>query len=104
MIPLDAEPDEVHKQEAILAAAREFSDVIWYDRTLVHRQKIEEGLETIAPEIESGQLAAMSRLEKKYGKRKLRSYYNDTFGWGMLSGKLSAFRWVLGDEWDMLDI
>jgi hypothetical protein len=25
------------------------------------------------------------------------------FNWGMLSGKVSAIRWVLGDEWDNLD-
>ncbi len=33
---------------------------------------------------------------------------NDTpsrsdFHWGMLSGKLSTLRWVMGDEWDNLD-
>lgn len=25
------------------------------------------------------------------------------FDWGMLNGKLSALRWVMGSEWDFLD-
>lgn len=28
--------------------------------------------------------------------------YSD-FDWRMINGKLSALRWVLGDDWDMLD-
>jgi hypothetical protein len=89
--------------EAILAAEREFADVIWYDRKLVLRENLKEGTEKINPEIEKGMLAAMRIVEKKYGKRKLRTYYSDDFEWGMLNGKLSALRWVLGDDWDFLD-
>ena len=48
-------------------------------------------------------LAGMRRAEAKYGKKKLRGYYKDDFEWGMLNGKLSALRWVLGDDWDMLE-
>ena len=49
--------------------------------------------------LEKGKVAA-KRIEKKYGVKNL--LFND-FEWGMINGKLSALRWVLGDEWDMLD-
>jgi hypothetical protein len=88
--------------KAILEAEREFETVIWYDRKLMLQENVKAGLETIKPEIEKGMLAAMRAAEKKYGKRKIRNYYHDDFGWGMLNGKLSALRWVLGDDWDML--
>ena len=44
---------------------------------------------------------AAKRTEKELGKDKIGPW--DNFEWGMLNGKLSALRWVLGDEWDMLD-
>jgi hypothetical protein len=88
---------------AILKAEGEFMDVIWYDRKLVLLQNLKDGTETIDPGIKKGMLAAMRAVEKKYGKKKLRDYYHNDFEWGMLNGKLSALRWVLGDEWDMLD-
>jgi hypothetical protein len=89
--------------KSILAAEQEFMDVIWYDRKLLLQQRLKDGSDTIDPKIEKGMLAAMRKTEKKYGKRKLRNYYHNDFEWGMLNGKLSALRWVLGDDWDMLD-
>ena len=88
----------------VLNAATEFETVIWYDRKLVLLDRIAHGEESRStPEIHQGMLNAMARAERKIGKRKIRSYYKDTFGWGMLNGKLSALRWVLGDDWDNLD-
>jgi len=37
----------------------------------------------------------------KYPKSELEPHSD--FDWGMINGKLSALRWVIGDEWDFLD-
>jgi hypothetical protein len=94
---------KVRPIKEILRWAEEFEDVIWYDRKLVLQQSLRDGTQTITPEVKKGMLAGMRELEEKYGKKRLRSYYKDDFGWGMLNGKLSALRWVLGRDWDMLD-
>jgi hypothetical protein len=44
--------------------------------------------------------AAAKRIRAKYDKKNL-SF--DDFEWGMVNGKLSALRWVLGNDWDMLN-
>ena len=56
---------------------------------------------TIQRDIWDGALKSAAKVEKKYGLENL-GPWND-FEWGMINGKLSALRWVLGDEWDMLD-
>lgn len=44
---------------------------------------------------------AARATEEQYGEDELGPW--DDFEWGMINGKLSALRWVLGEDWDMLD-
>lgn len=90
---------------------------VWYNRHWNRRIGIEEGRisivdketypkppgapETIQRNVWEGALKAAKRVEREYGKKNLGPW--DDFEWGMINGKLSALRWVLGDEWDMLD-
>ena len=46
---------------------------------------------------------AMRKAEKRLGKKSLMANMASDWDWGFLSGKLSVVRWVLGDDWDMLD-
>ena len=43
----------------------------------------------------------MKRAREKYGRNI--GKYMDDWEWGFVNGKLSALRWVLGEDWDMLD-
>lgn len=90
---------------------------VWYNRHWNMRIGIEEGKikvvdkesyprspgaqETIQKDILKGALKSARNVERRYGKGNLGPW--DDFEWGMINGKLSALRWVLGDEWDMLD-
>jgi len=89
----------------ILIPEEEFMDRIWYDRKLSYIAAIKRGAaKPSTPEIMKGMRSSMKRVEQKYGgKRALMNYYKDDFGWGMMNGKLSALRWILGDDWDVLD-
>jgi hypothetical protein len=57
--------------------------------------------ETIQRDILKAAIKAGKKVERRYGKENLGPW--DDFEWGMINGKLSALRWVLGDDWDMLD-
>lgn len=79
----------------------EFFDKVWYDRHQMLEYRVQEKGEHIAPDIWKGAIKAAREVEKKYGKENLGPYGD--FEWGMLNGKLSALRWLIGFEWDMLD-
>jgi hypothetical protein len=91
---------------------------VWYNRHWHLRSGVQDGTikvveketnprpagapETVQRDVWEGALKSARKVEEKYGKKNLGPW--DDFEWGMVNGKLSALRWVLGDEWDMLDI
>ena len=96
----DAE-EEVRTLKEVLEAENMFLDKIWFDRHLSLEYRIEQGIEDVNPEIWKGAMESARKVIEKYGEENLGPYSD--FEWGMLNGKLSALRWVLGYEWDMLD-
>jgi PIN domain len=112
---------EPRRASEISDAIEELIDRVWYDRHMVTRHQIQTGKCKVIPKKEfgpqhyrasaygklvvddiwAGALKSARRVEKKYGKKNLGPY--SKFDWGMINGKLSALRWVMGDEWDMLD-
>ena len=102
----------------ILEALHVVEKQVWYNRHLSLRFGVENGdvrivagiefakldgcrPKVIADEVWQGALAAAKETEEDLGREQLGPW--DDFEWGMINGKLSALRWVLGDEWDMLD-
>lgn len=91
----------MRSQSEIVAAEQEFFDRVWYERHLLLRHKYETGEDTrTTPEIHKMALEAAERV--RADRPDLHPVQSD-FEWGMWNGKLSALRWVLGDEWDFLD-
>ena len=93
---------------------RELSQKIWYNRHQYRAHQIQAGEiniidrkdfdpekpdENIIKDIWEGAKKSAKAVEEKYGKENL---LWDDFGWGMINGKLSAIRWVVGEDWDSL--
>jgi hypothetical protein len=90
----------IRSVKQIVAVAEELGDRLWYGRSGSEEHLRKGG----TPEyIVKGALNAQREAEKKYGKESLMENVQDDWHWGFLSGKVSAIRWVLGDDWDMLD-
>lgn len=88
---------------------------VWYNRHVHFMDQIERGDIQIVEAMPSGKpydptkvTRATYESAKAAGERVAQEYEGklgpwDDFEWGMINGKLSALRWVLGDEWDFLD-
>ena len=95
--------EEPRRLDEIIAAEQELFDRIWYHRSLQRDYRLEA--DSDFPELERHQAIARpgrERVEATYVQPGQLGPYSD-FELGMLNGKLSAIRWVLGSEWDFLD-
>jgi len=94
--------EEPRRLSEISAAEQEMFDRVWHHRSLqrAHRLRNErqDGMERHLGVAS----AAQERIEAQYTEPGQLGPYTD-FELGMLNGKLSALRWVLGAEWDFLD-
>ena len=96
----DLTHDPIRSVRQILAAENELFTRVWYGRKATAEYYRSKG----TPEdIIKGMLKAKREAEDRFGKKSLMSNMKTDWDWGFVSGKLSAIRWVLGEEWDMLD-
>ena len=86
-------------------------DQIWYNRhknleyriesgehKLVDRWQRENAQSTTIRSVWVKAQEAARKMEEKYGLDELGPW--DDFDWGMLNGKMSAIRWMLGEDWE----
>ena len=95
--------EEPRRLGEISAAEQELFDRVWYHRSLQHESQLRnEGREEEAERNFRIARTGRERVEARYTEPGQLGPYTD-FELGMLNGKLSALRWVLGADWDFLD-
>jgi hypothetical protein len=106
---------ELRKPAEIAEAEKHFKEVVWYGRHKLLCALIADGEMSVVQDramigrdprlvsesrwIEAQKTAA--RIEEEIEEYELNPHSD--FRWGMINGKLSTLRWVLGEEWDNLD-
>jgi len=95
--------EEPRRLGEITDAEKALFDRIWHHRSLQHEYRLRAaGDEAELERLQAIAGPALQRMEETYTQPGELGPYTD-FELGMLNGKLSALRWVLGSEWDFLD-
>ncbi len=106
---------DFHEEPRALSEVRPYLsklwDQIWYNRHKNLKYRIESGKHKLVDRwqrknaqnttVRSVWVRAQEsalKMEEKYGLDELGPW--DDFDWGMLNGKMSAIRWMLGEDWE----
>jgi len=113
LIPIELEMRDV---DSISDAEQEANDKVWYNRChLAMREELKKGELKLVKKWKSEYsgknimtekswkecLKAGKKVEKKYGKKNL--IVHSGYDWGMLNGRLETLRWIMGEDWGILD-
>lgn len=103
--------EEPRALSEVLAYLNKLWDQIWYNRhknleyriesgehKLVDKWQRENSQTTTVRSVWAQAQEAARKVEEKYGLDELGPW--DDFEWGMLNGKMSAIRWMLGEDWE----
>ena len=98
----------MRKLTDIKNAENKYYEILWYERHKFYSpQWMDDYLNSgdqSKIEIAEKAIANAKRIEEKYkDEYDFNKDGYDDFDFGMITGKLSALRWVLGEKWDFLD-
>ena len=89
----------MRNEKKILEAEERLNDIVWWNRHSVYKNELKITGDYPPDDIWDKALENAEHIEKEILKEEL---LLDDFNWGIVNGKLSAIRWVLGSEWDDL--
>ena len=103
--------EEPRPLSEVLPYLNKLWDQIWYNRHKNLEYKIESGEHRLVNRYQPENFQTTTvrsvwktaqenarKIEEKYGLEELGPW--DDFEWGMLNGKMSAIRWMLGEDWE----
>lgn len=96
----DVGTSTLRRVSEILQVESALFDQLWWGRKPAD-DKVDQ--QDWPEDIKAGMLASKRRVEEQYGLEELEKNVETDWAWGYLSGRISAIRWVLGDEWHNLD-
>jgi hypothetical protein len=89
----------MRSKKKVEEALERIFDIVWWNRHKVLEEEYKRTGKYPSDKIWKEALQQAARIEKYIPANELTM---SDFDWGMVNGKFSALRWVLGCEWDDL--